>query len=159
MILLQIALHAALLICVTVPLAPAQIAKTCDKPTLVSDQKFVPGQVWSFQSRPFEPNATLTILRVETLPKAGEVIHVRLDGIRLRNCSGGPEPSSIQHAPFTKEAIERSAMKLLKTGPIPEYEDGYKEWLSHCGGVYTITAAEMVVVDEKTFNSSSGCTP
>ena len=138
------------------PIFPQQ-EKLCAQPVPTTDSKYVPGQVWSFSSRSFEPNATLTILRIETLPKIGVVVHVRFDGIRLRNCLGGPEPTTVQHAPFAREAIDRSVVRLLSTGAVPAYEDGYNSWLSHCGGVYTITAAEMVIADEKTFNSNSGC--
>ncbi len=91
------------------------------------------------------------------LPKIGVVVHVRLDGIRLRNCSGGPELTSVQHAPFTREAIDRSVSKLLSTSAVPDFKEGYDQWRNHCGGAYTITAAEMVVVDEKTFNTQMGC--
>jgi hypothetical protein len=40
---------------------------------------------------------------------------------------------------------------------VPDFEEGYSTWKKDCGGVYTITVAEMVVVDEKTFNNGSGC--
>ena len=131
--------------------------RPCAVTTPMVDGKFVPGQVWSFKSREFEPDATVTILKIESLPKIGEIIHVRVDGIRLRNCTGGPEPTTVQHAPFTREAIERSAGKLMRTGAVPDFGDGYAEWKAHCGGVYTITVIEMVVVDEKTYNKGFGC--
>ncbi|MGA7155924.1 MAG: hypothetical protein WBY53_03710 [Acidobacteriaceae bacterium] len=135
----------------------SQNNRPCPVATPVSDAKFAPGQVWSFRSRDFEPDATVTILKIESLPKIGEIVHVKIDGIRLRNCSGGPEPTSIEHAPFTRDAIERSAIKLLRTGAVPAFEDGYNYWKDHCGGVYTIPVSEMVIVDEKTFKSNSGC--
>jgi hypothetical protein len=129
----------------------------CPTTTPASDRKFAAGQVWSFRSRDFEPDATVTILKVESFPKVGKIVHVRIDGIRLRNCSGGPEPTSIGHAPFTRDAIERSAIRLLRAGAVPTFEKGYDDWKSHCGGVYSIAVREMVVVNEKTFNSNSGC--
>ena len=135
----------------------AQSDRPCPVTTPMSDGKFVPGQVWSFKSRDFEPDAILTILKTESLPKIGEIVHVRLDGIRLRNCTGGPEPTSLQHAPFTRDAIERSVGRLIRTGAVPEFQDGYNEWKKHCGGVYRITVSAMVVVDEKTYNSQFGC--
>jgi hypothetical protein len=111
-----------------------------------------------FRGRSFEPAARLTILRVDLMPKIGKVIHVRLDGIRLRNCSGGPEPNSIQHAPFTRDALERSSLRLVSLGDVPDYREGYDRWRHDCGGVYTITATQMVTVDETTFNSGRTCT-
>ena len=142
---------------VTASKGSTQGGKTCATPVAATDAKFAPGQVWTFKSRDFELNPTITILRIESWGKVGEIIHVRIDGIRLRNCRGGPEPNSIAHAPFARDAIERSAGTLLRTGDVPSYAEGYKDWLSHCGGVYTILVGEVVEVDEKTFNSQSGC--
>ncbi|MGA8938961.1 MAG: hypothetical protein WB439_07340 [Acidobacteriaceae bacterium] len=135
----------------------SQSNRPCAATTPASDTKFTVGQVWSFKSRDFEPDATLTILKIESLPKVGEIVHVRIDGIRLRNCSGRQEPTSIEHAPFTRDAIDRSVAKLLRTGTVPAFEDGYDNWKARCGGVYTIPVSEMVIVDEKTFNSNPGC--
>jgi len=140
--------------------APCSFAQS-DRPypvtTRMSDKRFVPGQVWSFKSREFEPDPTLTILKIESLSKIGEIIHIRVDGIRLRNCTGGPEPTNIGHAPFTRDAIERSVGKLIRTGAVPAFEDGYGSWKENCGGVYTILVGEMIAVDEKTYNSQFGC--
>ena len=117
-----------------------------------------PGQVWSYKTRPGEDVSTVTILRVESLPKIGTIVHVRIEGIHLKNCGGGPSPSTIQHAPFAREALDKSVTALIKSNvAIPDYEEGYQEWLSHCGGVYTITLADMLNVDETTFNTGSGC--
>ena len=139
------------------PIATSQSGKPCLVTTPSTDQKFLAGHVWSFNSRDFEPDSTVTILKIESLPKVGEIVHVRIDGIRLRNCTGGPEPTSIEHAPFTRDAIERSVGKLIRTGAVPAFEDGYANWKAHCDGVYTIGVSEMVVVDEKTYNSGFGC--
>ena len=47
----------------------------------------------------------------------------------------------------------RSAVRLLRTkGSIPTLE-GYENWRSACGGVYTISIADAVSVMEKTLNS------
>jgi hypothetical protein len=77
------------------------------------------------------------------------IIHIRVDKIRLRNCTGGPEPDTIQHMPFSREALDRSVTKLLKNGPVPEFQEGYDEWRKACGGFYTITVAEAIVTDKK----------
>ncbi len=55
---------------------------------------------------------------------------------------------------FQKNAIDRSVTRLIRVDShVPEFEEGYNDWRTHCGGVYTVTVAEMVEVDEKTFNS------
>jgi len=126
--------------------------------SLQRNVKYSPGQVWAYKTRPGENASTVTILRIESLPRVGVIIYVRLDGIKLKNCSGGSSPTVIEHAPFTREAFDKSVTELVRSSAsIPDYEEGYQNWTTHCGGVYTITLAEMLNVDEATFNSGSGC--
>jgi hypothetical protein len=134
--------------------------KTCTAPEPLKDSKFRPGQVWSYKTRPGEEDSFLTILRVEQLPKLGTIIHVRVDKICLRNCTGGPEPDTIQHMPFTRDAIERSVTKLEKErAEVPDYQEGYNEWRNACGGVYTIAVDQAIAVNEATFTKGLGCSP
>lgn len=96
-------------------------------------------------------------MRIEAVPKIGTIIHIRVDKVRLRNCTGGPEPHNFQHMPFTREAVERSITELVKeSSEIPDYKAGYDEWHKACGGVYTITVAEAVAVAEATFSKGLG---
>jgi len=137
----------------------AQTQAGCPATQPLVDVKYSPGQVWSYKARASEAASTLTILKVESLPKVGEIIHVRIDGITLRNCSGGPSPKNLAHAPFSRDAIDRSVTRLLRVeSDLPNFEEGYNDWRNHCGGGYTITVAEVVGIDEKTFNSQLGCT-
>ena len=129
----------------------------CPTPELVKDPKFIPGQVWEYKTRENEESSTLTILKVESLPKLGTIIHVRVDKIRLRNCTGGPEPNKFEHLPFTRDAIEHSVTKMGKESRIPDFREGYEEWRKACGGVYSITVAEAIRVSEVTFRKNLGC--
>jgi hypothetical protein len=102
----------------------------------------------------------VTILRVEVLPKIGTIIHVRIDGVKFRNCTGGPSPETIEHAPFVKSSLDKSVNHKLSTvSQVPDFEAGYDNWLAHCGGVYTITVAEMVEAGDATFSKGLGCEP
>jgi hypothetical protein len=132
-------------------------SQPCPEPIVSNDSKFHPGQVWQYSTRAHEKGSTLTILKVESLPKLGVIIHVRVDKVRLRNCTGGPEPDNFQHMPFARGAIERSVTKLVREGDVPEFQDGYSEWRKACGGVYTITVADAVKVAEETFRKNLGC--
>jgi hypothetical protein len=132
--------------------------KTCATPEPAKDPKFHPGQVWAYKTRHGEEASFLTILKVESLPRIGTIIHVRVDKVRLRNCTGGPEPDKFEHMPFTRDAIELSVTKLItETSEIPDYKDGYDEWRKACGGVYTISVAQAVEVAEATFSKGIGC--
>lgn len=134
--------------------------RPCPEPQEATDSRFHVGQVWKYKTRPNEEQSTLTILRIESLPKLGVIIHIRVDDIRLRNCTGGPEPNNIAHMPFSRDAIERSVVKLAKEGgAVPDFQDGYDEWRRACGGVYTITVAEAIEANQKTFNAGLGCGP
>jgi len=134
-------------------------SRPCPQPTEVTDAKFRPGQVWQYKTRSHERSSTLTILKVESLPNVGTIIHIRVDKVRLRNCTSGPEPDNFQHMPFARDAIERSVTKVVSTGSVPDFQEGYDEWRSACGGVYTITVAEAIQAAEDTFRKNLGCQP
>ena len=130
---------------------PAQDVPSCPEPQPTEDSKFHPGQVWAYKTREDEAASKITILKIDSLPQFGEVVHIRIDGLRMKNCPGGPVSNVVQHAPFTREAMERSVTKLLKNdAPVPDFEEGYSQWRRHCGGVYSITVAESVDIDERT---------
>ena len=132
--------------------------KTCAAPKPAQDAKFHAGQVWQYKVRPGEEKSFATILKVESLPN-GIIIHIRIDGVHIKNCSGGPELETIEHMPFARDAIEHSVTKLLKDiSRVPDFQAGYDDWRKACGGVYTISIAEAISVDEATFNRNLGCT-
>ena len=131
--------------------------KKCISPTPTDDPKYHPGQVWQYKTRPGEEDSLVTILKVESAAKR-TIIHVRVDNVRLKNCSGGPEPDTIGHMPFAREAIESSVTKLMKEdSKIPDFRAGYDEWRNACGGVYTISIADAIKADQVGFNQSLGC--
>lgn len=132
-------------------------SRPCPEPTETKDPRFRPGQVWQYKTRSHEENSTLTVLKIESLPKMGTIIHIRVEQIRLRNCTGGPEPDKFEHMPFARESIERSVTKLVKETAVPVFESGYDQWRKACGGVYTVTVAEAVNVAESGFRKKLGC--
>jgi hypothetical protein len=118
----------------------------------ILDTKFKPGQVWSYQSRPGETNSTLTVLEVDSNEKVGVIVHIRVDGLRAHNSRGKDVPS-VEHMPFTRDAMLLSVNHLLKSNqPLPTLE-GLNRWRSDCGGVYTISVRDAVEVMEKTLNA------
>jgi len=137
---------------------PLSAQKNCAQPLLVTDSKFVPGEVWQYKTRAGEEASTLTILRVENAPKLGTIVHVRVDGVHFSNCRGGPSPSVLQHLPFSRAALEASVTaKVGSAKNVPDYAAGYQDWLTHCGGVYTLTVDRVVAADDATFSSGIGC--
>ena len=129
----------------------------CATPAVVDDATYKPGQVWSYKTRPGDEESTVTILRVESTPKLGIIVHVRVDKFKLENCSGNKGDSSMDHAPFARAAIDKSVVKLLRTEKdIPDFSEGYNDWLSHCGGVYTMNVADALTATNKTMKDH-GC--
>ena len=148
----------ALTVVFTTPLLFGQDQpRHCPDTTEIKDSKFAPGQAWQYKTRPHEEASTLTILKVESVPKLGTIIHIRVEKIRLKNCTGGPEPDKFEHMPFSREAIEQSATKLIKERSVPDFQAGYDEWRKACGGVYTISVAAAISVGEETFRKNLGC--
>jgi hypothetical protein len=120
--------------------------------TSVLDHKFQPGQIWAYESRANETTSTLTVLRIDSSAKIGTIVQVRIDGLKARNPRGEIVPS-VEHMPFTRDAILRSVTRLLKSNqPIPTLE-GLDRWQSDCGGVYSISVRDAIDVMEKTLNA------
>lgn len=87
------------------------------------------GQVWAYKTRPGESDSTLTVLKVERYNDLGTVVHIRVDGIRMKNPLKGNVITDIPHLPFKESAVRRSVTKLVRTlSSLPEFQDGYDTW-------------------------------
>jgi hypothetical protein len=86
------------------------------------------GQIWSYKTRPQEKNSTLMILRIDNTSKLGQVVFVGLKDVRVVHPSG-KILSSMSPLPFTKDALDRSVIKLLgKTDKLMQSNFGYQKW-------------------------------
>jgi hypothetical protein len=137
--------------CATAPTLAASKEPCLSSTKDVTDKKFKPGQIWSYETRPGESASTVTILRIDLKSKIGIVVHVRVDGLLAHNPRGDVVPS-VEHMPFTRDAMLLSVKRLLKADqPLPTLE-GLERWQADCGGVYTISIRDAVDVMEKTLN-------
>ncbi len=118
----------------------------------VEDARFSPGQVWTYSTRAGESNSTLTILEVDRLPKIGVIVHVRVGGLALHGPNGNVVPS-IEHMPFTRDALLMSVVRSAGQAKEMPTMEGYEDWARHCGGVYKIPVADAVDATEKTWNA------
>ena len=125
-------------------------------PVDVADEKYKPGQVWSYKTRAGEVDSTATVCRVDSFGMGDVTIHVFFDGIQILSASGKAY-TEVTHAPISKEAMDRSVTQLIRDGvPLPDYEGAYKVWLNEDGaGVFCITLAEILDVLEITVNADS----
>ena len=97
--------------------------------SIASGAELLPGQVWAYKTRPDEPSSTLTVLKVERYNDLGRVVHIRVDGIQMRNPLKGNVVSDIPHLPFKEAAVQSSIVKLLsQSNSIPAFQEGYDTW-------------------------------
>lgn len=121
-----------------------------------TESKYKVGQVWSYKTRPGEEKSTFVVVRVESHPKTGNIVHIALRGLKLKRPGGGLIEAA-NHLPFSEAAIGKSAVKLVKEkAELPDYAEGYRLWREAFeageAGVYTVTIAEAVGVMEETLN-------
>jgi hypothetical protein len=120
-----------------------------------SHAKYKPGQVWHYRSRAGEEQSTLTILKVESHPKLGTIVHVALAGLQIKNPKApGGLTSEATHLPFSEKSVDDSVTTVAgPAGVVPDYLDGYNTWRESFdagkAGVFTITVAEAVDVMER----------
>jgi len=146
-------------------IAVAQIGVAPKKDTTLqgaTDAKFKPGDVWEYATREGEEHSALTVLKVETSPELGLIVHIGVERIKLANCHGGPSPESVPHMPFARKALDDSVTKKLASNrPLPNFREGYEEWKEAYSkkkaGIYIVRVASAVGVAEKTYRSGIGC--
>ena len=149
--------HFSLLVCSLVCCGLAVFASAQElKDT--TESKFKIGQMWSYKTRPGEEKSYFIVVKVETHPKLGTIVHIAVRKLKMRN-SRSPDGLSedVDHMPFAEDALNKSAVKILQDKvDLPDFQDGYGEWRrafeeGHAG-IYTITLAEAVKVMEATLN-------
>lgn len=132
-----------------------------EAPTAVLDTaagKYQVGDKWKFQARPGEDNAALTVVKVESNPKVGTIVHISIEGVHIKNPrSTNGFNETVAHMPFAEDAIEKSVTRLIAKGsPLPPFEDGYWQWRTafenNQGGVFYVTVGEGLDFLEKGLN-------
>jgi hypothetical protein len=128
----------------------------------VRDPKFRSGDVWEYKTRPSEEKSRITILRTETSPGLGMIVHVAVDNLSWKDCQDHSFVQAVPHMPFGRKAIEasltrRSAIRRA----LPDYQEGYQIWKEayqrRHAGVYVIAVKDAIAVAEKTYRSGNGC--
>ncbi len=108
--------------------------------------KFSGGQVWAFETPADQPDAKVTVLRVEDGgPALGTIVHIAVSPVTLAG-----RGTTIGHLPFTESAMEQSVTELeSESQPIEESAlEGYRGWRQAFdageAGVFTLSVAEAV---------------
>lgn len=113
--------------------------------------------MWSYRTRPGEENSFFIIVKIENHPDFGNIIHIAVQNLKIKNPKGTAIISEISHLPFSEAAINQSVVKLIKEkAELPDYEEGYNLWRqafdAERAGIYNITLAEAVKTMEDTLN-------
>lgn len=116
-----------------------------------SNPSYAVGQVWSYETRPEEPDSTFTVVHVETLNWHGQdtiIVHISVNGLVIRGLEGNTI-TSISHLPFTEDALDRSVTELLETtSNLPDFQNGYDTWRKRFdsgeSGVFDAPLAEVI---------------
>jgi len=116
-----------------------------------TERVFRVGQEWRFIGRPGDPKPTLVIVRVDTLSRIGEVIHVSVRGVRVLNAHApAGYVEAVPHLPFTPAALERSVTTLAADSvKLPDFEAGYEEWRRAQGGAFSVSVREALDLAEQ----------
>jgi hypothetical protein len=116
------------------------------------------GQIWKYNTRKGEEKSRVVILKVEDYGIRGEIVHVAVNGLKIKNkhIDGGIS-KEIGHLPFDKETILKSLTELEKTtNELPDFIDGYLQWKeafdSEKGGVFTIEIKGAIDFVDRTMN-------
>ena len=123
-----------------------------------TDSPYKVGQVWSYKTRPNEAKSTFIVVKVDSHPKYGNIIHIAVRDLKMKNSrSSNGFSDKINHMPFAEKSITQSIVKMLKEkAELPDFEEGYNLWREAFdqkrAGFYTITVAEAVKVAEETLN-------
>jgi hypothetical protein len=132
-----------------------------DEETALSDVKngkYHVGEKWSFQARTGEDHAAFTVVKVEANPKVGTIVHVSVEGVRIKSpLSPGGFTDTIAHMPFAESAIDNSVIDLVsKRAPIPEFEGNYRQWRkafeAKRGTIFTATVKDAIGYLERSLN-------
>jgi hypothetical protein len=127
-----------------------------------SDPKFHVGDIWEYKTRTGEENSRLTVVKVDSSPELGTIVHIAVNNLTWKDCQNKPFPQSVPHMPFARKVLEASLSK--KAGveqSLPDYRNGYEEWKAAYSqkraGIYIIEVRDAVSVAEYTYRAGIGC--
>ena len=112
------------------------------------------GDCWSYNTRPGEEQSFLVIRKVEQVPKIGEVVHISIFGLHLKNPQTPDGFSSVlPHMPISAESLRRSiTQKLQRRAPDCDWQAGYTIWREANAGAFSEPVSECVNFTEDALN-------
>lgn len=123
--------------------------------------EYAAGQLWRCNGRNGSEAPLVLINRVDQHPHGGEIYHVSIAGVRIRNPS---EPSgftnALPHVPIIRQTFERSGAEFVRLqAPNPAYLAGYAQWKREFdagnAGSFGVEMAEVLNFIERALASRS----
>lgn len=120
---------------------------------------YKPGQVWKYFTREGEEDSELTILKIDSAENIGLIIHVSINGLKLKNSRAeNGFTSFVQHMPFNEEALTSSLTdKVAESSAMPDYEEGYNTWRNAFekghAGVFTLSVKDAISAMEEALSN------
>jgi hypothetical protein len=122
--------------------------------TRASDSVLRVGDCWTYNTRPGEEASFLVIRKIERLPKLGDVVHISLFGLRIKNPTA-PRGYTDQagHLPISESSLKASLKKKIKREiQEADWQEGYKMWIDAQGGAFTKSVSDCVDLMEEAIN-------
>ena len=92
--------------------------------------KYLPGQIWTYRTRPGEESSRLTVVRVDEDRDYGTIVHVTIADLEIRTDeAAGGVARTVTHMPFDEQAMDDSVLELIASDvDLPDYREGYDLW-------------------------------
>jgi len=111
---------------------------------------YAEGQVWTYDHRPGEDGSRVVIRKIGVEPEDGEVFHVSILGVKLRNhrVPGGAQPA-MHHAAVLRSTLDKSLRELTTASDQDTaWENGYAVWRQAYdngdAGVFELSVPEIL---------------
>lgn len=116
----------------------------------MSKPDYAMGQSWTYRTRPGEEASRVAIRRIGIEPEDGEVFHVSILGVKLRNhrLPGGIQPA-MHHAAVSRASLDASLLQPDGQADTEEHwRDGYDVWRQAYdngdAGIFDIPLADVL---------------
>ena len=115
----------------------------------VWDERFEPGQRWSYSTRPQDKGSTLTILKIDEVPGIGTVVQIVVDNVLFDDA---PEryrtesPHNVSLA-MRRDSLDASVTSMLGIIQVPSRPDHYDQWQNNCNGLTYATSVADTMAD------------
>ncbi|KJV36734.1 hypothetical protein [Luteibacter yeojuensis] len=122
--------------------------------------EYAPGQAWTYRTRPGDDASRVVIRKKEIEAEDGEVFHVSLLDVKLRNhrVPGGIQ-TAMHHAAVARATLDQSLLECVGDADDDEtWMDGYAVWRQAYdngdAGVFDIPVADILGYIEMVVASS-----